>query len=909
MVLFLIAFNRSQQRNTTISVCLKVSEMRYGSVILFVMLTPLLCLLPGHATAEPDHTISAPAGSSLKRKHILLLNSYHQRMTWVKDIVRGVEDVLHPEENSLSLHVENMDSKKHHSAEYYDTFYNYLKIKYKNTNFSLILSSDNNSYNFLRRHRDILFPGVPVSFCGVNGFNYEQIADIDNFTGVAEIVSARETVEMALRLHPNVSRIFVINDYLVTGRAWTHDISRQLRYIPPEISIEYAGNLPISSLMDTIAGLKNDTLILLGSYFSDKNGRYFTYEHIGEMLSKASKVPVYCLLQFNIGKGVIGGKVISGYYQGRAMAGVGRKILSGLTAQNIPVIERGSNKTIFNYRQLKRFNLKESKLPPQAIIINRPHSFYDDYKTQIQVFIVSIAILLLTILTLVFNIRKRIAAEEALRHSEERFRQLANAGWEAISIHKDGLLLQANEVFFDLFGYSREELIGKQIMELIFTPECLEIVKEKVKKKDLNPYEVTGRHKNGSLFPMEIRVREMKHEGNNIRMAAMRDLTERKAMEEKLSQSLKLEAIGTLAGGIAHDFNNILSAILGYSELTLLHLPEDSQAENHLKKVLDAGNRARSLVQQILTFARESKEELQPVQVSLVVNEALKLLRASLPASIEIKKQINSDSLILGDPTQIHQIVMNLCTNAGKAMPNGGILSITLTETTADDTLLAKYPEMKKKRYLQLTVQDTGSGIAPEIKNRIFDPFFTTRSKESGTGLGLSVVHGIVKNCQGIITVASELHCGSTFNIFLPVIDHKVLSVSPAPGPLRRGTEHILFVDDENSLVEIAETFLERLGYRVSGFTSSMEALEKFRATPKAFDLVITDMTMPKMTGDILSRKILAIREDIPIILCTGFSEQISEKKAREIGIKTFLMKPVNQKTLTRTIGDILDTV
>ncbi|WP_457576426.1 hybrid sensor histidine kinase/response regulator [Desulfomarina sp.] len=882
--------------------------MRYGSgPILFFMLTLMLCLLPGHATADPGQSSPAPAINPLESRHILLLNSYHQRMTWVKDIVRGVEDVLRPDENNLSLHVENMDSKKHHSAEYYDIFYNYLKTKYKNTKFSLILSSDNNSYNFLRKHRDVLFPGVPVSFCGVNGFNYEQIADIENFTGVAEIVSARETAEMALRLHPNVSRIFVINDYLVTGRAWAHDISRQLRHISPDITIKYADNLPIGSLMKTIAGLEKDTLILLGSYFSDRDGNYFTYERVGEMLSKASRVPIYCLLRFNIGKGVIGGKVISGYYQGRAMAVISRKILSGTPAQSIPVIEQGSNKTIFNYNQLKRFNLKESRLPPQAIIINKPHSFYDEYKAQIQVVTVSIAILLLTILTLVFNIRKRIAAEEALRTSEERFRQLANAGWEAISIHEDGHLLQANKVFFDLFGYSREELIGKRIMELIFSEECLEIVKEKVKNKDLGPYEVTGKHKNGSLFPMEIRVREMKHEGKNIRMAAMRDLTERKAMEEKLSQSMKLEAIGTLAGGIAHDFNNILSAILGYSELTLLHLPENSQAENHLKKVLDAGNRARSLVQQILTFARESKEELQPVQVSLVVNEALKLLRASLPTSIEIKKQIISDSLILGDPTQIHQIVMNLCTNAGKAMADGGVLSITLTETTVNDPhLLAGHPEMENKRYLQLIVKDTGSGIAPEIKNRIFDPFFTTRSKESGTGLGLSVVHGIVKNCKGIITVTSEIRCGSTFTVFLPVIDREIQPVSSVSSPPRGGTGHIMFIDDESSLVEIAESFLKRLGYRVSGFTSSMAAIEQFRTSPEDFDLVITDMTMPRMTGDNLSRKILAVREDIPIILCTGFNEQISEKKAREIGIKAFLMKPVDQETLAGTIENIL---
>jgi PAS domain S-box-containing protein len=872
---------------------------RYGAITFF-LLTTVLCLFISQAGAAIEK-------NPLKTKHILLLNSYHQRMTWVKDIVRGVEDILQPEKNGLSLHVENMDSKKHHSPEYYDIFYNYLKIKYKNTKFSLILSSDNNSYNFLRKHRDILFPGVPVSFCGVNGFSYEQIAELPDFTGVAEIVSARETVEMALQLHPDASRIFVINDYLVTGRAWTHDISRQLRHISPDITIEYSDNLPINLLMRKIAGLTSDTLILLGSYFSDRDGNYFTYERIGEMLSRSSKVPIYCLLQFNIGKGVIGGKVISGYFQGRAMAGVGRKILSGLGAQSIPVIEKGSNKTIFNYHQLKRFNLKTSSLPPEAIIINRPYSFYDAYKIQIQVVIVSIIVLLLTILTLVFNIKKRTAAEKALRLSEERFRQLANAGWEAISIHENGVLLQANELFFDLFGYTRQEFINKQIMDLIFTPECLEIVKDKIQKKDLTPYEVTGKHKNGTLFPMEIRVREMTHESKNIRMAAIRDLTERKAMEERLSQSLKLEAIGTLAGGIAHDFNNILSAILGYSELTLLHLPDSSPAKKHLKKVLDAGNRAKSLVQQILTFARESKEEQQPVQVSLVVNEALKLLRASLPASIEIKKKIYSDSLIQGDATQIHQIVMNLCTNAGKAMANGGILNVSLTETVPDDTLAAQYPELEKKLYLKLSVGDTGSGIAPEIKNRIFDPFFTTRNKESGTGLGLSVVHGIVKNCNGVITVSSELHCGSTFNIYLPVIQDELKQVNHTPLEPRRGTEHIMFIDDESSLVEIAETFLKKLGYRVTGFTNSVQAVQTFAASPGNFDMVVTDMTMPRMTGDNLAREMLAIKPTIPIIICTGFSQQLNAEEARKIGIKTFLMKPVSLETLTCTIGDILD--
>ncbi|MCF6246122.1 MAG: hypothetical protein L3J69_02050, partial [Desulfobacula sp.] len=280
--------------------------MRIKAVIVLVLLSIFSILF------------SAQAKSSLEPEHVLLLNSYNQRMTWVKDIIRAVEDVLDPDNNNIILHISNMDSKQFYSQKYFNSYKSYLKNKYANNNFSLILSSDNNAFDFLLKNRDELFPGTPVVFCGVNNFMDEQIKESDKFTGIAEIISARNTVEMALKLHPETKEIFVVNDYLETGRAWQRDIDAALADMKEKIKITYAPNLAMDALQATIANLDKDTVVLLGVYFADKEGRYFTYEKVGEMISEVSQVPVYCLLEFNMGKGVVGGEVISGYYQGQA---------------------------------------------------------------------------------------------------------------------------------------------------------------------------------------------------------------------------------------------------------------------------------------------------------------------------------------------------------------------------------------------------------------------------------------------------------------------------------------------------------------------------------------------------------------------------------------------------------------
>ena len=399
--------------------------------------------------------------------------------------------------------------------------------------------------------------------------------------------------------------------------------------------------------------------------------------------------------------------------------------------------------------------------------------------------------------------------------------------------------------------------------------------------------------------------------GQNIGIAHFaKDITEKKEVEKQLRQFQKLEAIGTLAGGIAHDFNNILTAIVGYTQFLTLELEPGSSAEKDAQEVLVAANRAKDLVQQILSFSRSGEQSFHPLRVQSIVKEALKLLRASLPSTIEIKQEIDENCpLVQGDATQVHQIVMNFCTNAYQAMqPTGGVLSVRLTREILAVKSIPDWPGYVPGPYVQLEVSDTGCGITKENLEKIFEPYFSTKSIGEGTGLGLSVVHGIVKIHSGHLTVVSEPRKGSCFTVYLPIIEEQVELPVPETGTATaQGRERVLVVDDEKMLVSMETRMLELLGYTVDGFAGSVEAWEAFCANPDRYDLVVTDMTMPKMTGLDLVRRIRELRQDLPVIMCSGFSEHINEKVLREVGVRYYLAKPMSQAELGNMARRALD--
>jgi len=505
------------------------------------------------------------------------------------------------------------------------------------------------------------------------------------------------------------------------------------------------------------------------------------------------------------------------------------------------------------------------------------------------------------------------------RRGEEERMLLATAIYQAsesiVITDQEGNIQYVNPAFEEITGYSREKVLGEN-------PRLL-----KSGRHDENFYKelwdtitsgktwrgsFVNKRKDGTFYEEEATISPVTDMNGNITnfVGVKRDVSERRRLERMLRQAQKMEAIGTLAGGIAHDFNNILSAIVGYAELAYMDLDPDSPLRGNIEQILAAASRARDLVRQILAFSRQREEEKRPIHVQPIVKEVIKMLRSSLPAYIDVRGEVDPNAgKIMGDPIQVHQILMNLCTNAAHAMrDDGGVMEIKLREIELGHEYIGKPPDARGGRYLKLVVKDTGRGMTPEVMEKIFDPYFTTKSKGEGTGLGLSVVMGIVKEYGGFIDVQSIPGHGSTFKIYLPITtkQERRSELRPQEDEITGNGEHVLLVDDEEILLEIATKMLEILGYQVTSRASPIEALKLFEARSRDFDLVITDMTMPQMTGDKLALKLLKIRPDIPIVLCTGFSERIGEKEARKLGIKQFLMKPFVLKDLGEVVKKAL---
>ncbi|MFH1028354.1 MAG: response regulator, partial [Pseudomonadota bacterium] len=507
---------------------------------------------------------------------------------------------------------------------------------------------------------------------------------------------------------------------------------------------------------------------------------------------------------------------------------------------------------------------------------------------------------------------------ERKRAEEERVR-LARAieqAAEAIFMSDaQWVITYVNPAFERMTGYSRDEIIGKHTR--ILKSHNHEAgyylqIRDALGSDNVWSGRLTTRKKDSSFFEADTTVSAVKDSKGAIinYVSILRDITHELKLERELRQSQKMEAIGTLAGGIAHDFNNILTAVIGYTELAQHKLSKDDAAARDLERVQEASSRAKDLVNRILTFSRQSEYERKPVHVAAVIDEVLSLLRSTIPTTVEIHRHINTPSngdTVLADPTQLHQVLMNLGTNAAHAMRSqGGILSVSLSDYDADTAFVSLYPDLAPGPFVRLTVNDTGHGMEAAVRERIFDPYFTTKKVGEGTGMGLSVVQGIIKNHGGAISVFSEPGQGTTFHVFLPKIVEEITRDVNSKEASFCGTERILFVDDEKVLVDLGQYLLQELGYRVTTETSSLEALKCFHANPDAFDLVITDMTMPGLTGRELARQLLSIRPDIPIIMCSGLTEFINSNEAREAGIRDFFMKPYVASTMAKTIRKVL---
>lgn len=513
------------------------------------------------------------------------------------------------------------------------------------------------------------------------------------------------------------------------------------------------------------------------------------------------------------------------------------------------------------------------------------------------------------------DITERKDAEKSIRNSEAKLNAIFNSTLDGILVAdtESKKFLTGNKAICEMLGYTLQELVELEVDD-IHPAESLRYIHEQFElqaRKEIKiSAEIPVKRKDGTIFVADIVLSPMQISDKNFLIGVFRDATQRHEAEARIRQSQKLEAIGTLAGGIAHDFNNILAAILGYGELALEDSKQGTAVHDELQQVIKAGNRARELIKQILTLSRQTTMETSPQRIQVIVKEVLKLLRATIPTTIEIRQNIDNDcDPVLADPTQIHQILMNLCTNAFHAMEQtGGVLEVALQRIDLAETDERRMPELKPGRYVQLDVIDTGPGMIKDVMDHIFEPYYTTKPLGKGSGLGLAVVHGIVESHGGKIGCKSEPGSGTVFSVFLPVVEMTFETGYEKKPVLPTGNERILFVDDEESLALLGKKKLEPLGYTVFPVTSSTQALQMVQDSPQGYDLVITDQTMPRMSGEILAQKLFAIRPDIPVILCTGFSSVITEELAKSIGIKAFLIKPVDNQVLAETIRKVLDS-
>ena len=513
------------------------------------------------------------------------------------------------------------------------------------------------------------------------------------------------------------------------------------------------------------------------------------------------------------------------------------------------------------------------------------------------------------------DITERKQAEELLRESEEKYRTLYELESDAIFLieNETGKLLEVNKSACDIYGFSREELLQLRNIDLSAEPDKT----KRATRNQLTQVPVRyHRKKDGTAFPVEITARHLKWRGREAHIAAIRDITfrveaesSRAELEKELSHIQKMESIGKLAGGIAHEFNNILSIIIGSNELIIDELAEGSRTRKNAEEIRVAALRAKDVVRQLLTFSRKDDIDKKPIDIGSVVKGAVKLIRSSTPSNIDIRLKISDDvEPILGNATQVNQVLINLCSNATDVMlPKGGVISIELNNEIYGGKGVRFPANLEFGRYVKLLVKDNGRGMNKETLGRIFDPYFTTKEIGKGTGIGLAVVHGIIKGHNGFIAADSEPGKGTEFTILFPAYEGRIKRGSELPVVLPVGNERILLVDDEPALLKLGKRRLEKLGYTVETSTDPLQALGIFKADPHEFDLIITDMAMPGMTGDQLGAEIFKIRSNMPVMLCTGYSEKISERQAFDLGICSFAMKPLDEIDFANRVRKALD--
>jgi two-component system, cell cycle sensor histidine kinase and response regulator CckA len=862
---------------------------------------------------------------------ILILHSYHKGMLWTDAISRHLTDALRRIEPAVEIYEEYMDTKRYAGPEHRDRLSRLYRFKYTDRRLSAVVTSDDNAFRFALEHRDSLFPGTPIVFCGVNNLDvYRENVNhpLNNITGVVEAFDARTTLELALQLHPETQTVSIINDRTTTGRSNRMLLEALSREFSQRVNFQWLEDISMPALLDTIEHLPDRNLILLMSFNRDRETRVFSYLESIRLIAARANRPIYSVWGFYLGRGIVGGMLTSGASQGETAATLVEKILDGQPADTIPIIESSPNQAMFDHRLIERYGIPTDRLPPGSVIVNKSFRFYDRYKWYLWGGALVLIAELFIILLLVLNIRKRHRVEDHLNQSKERYRQIFENIQDAYyEVEMDGTIIEASPSIENVLGYPRTAFIGLQIQSLYVDPGARRPMLDLIlNQRRIVDHELKLLNPSGT--PVDIAISALIIGADNGRPAkivgSLRDISRRKnaertrqALQQELERSKRMEALGLLAGGVAHDLNNILSGIVTYPELLLLDTQLPPNIRETVATIQKSGQRAAAVVDDLVTISRGFAGHHHPLDLNAVVEEFL-----ASPEHHDIcqrypESRLRKD-LAVGLPavpgSKIHVLksLMNLVINGFEAIGgsgHGGEICI-MTGQRQLASPVQGYETIQPGNYALLTVTDNGPGIPSKDIEHVFEPFYSKKILgRSGTGLGLTVVWNTMQDHRGHIDLQSNRR-GTSFALYFPTTQEApTLETKPQPVPIRRGHgESILVVDDEALQRQIASQLLSALGYRPTVVASGEAAVQYIKENH--VDLVLLDMVMPLgMNGRETYLQMNRIRSGIKAIITSGFSENGDVRGAQEAGAGSFLHKPYTMEALAEAVHAILPPV
>ncbi len=867
-------------------------------------------------------------------RNVLCLHSYH-KAAWTDALNRGYDSVLLARSDVTMLY-EYMDTKKAHTPEYLRLLKTLYQTKFRGMEFDLILTSDDNALRFALAHQSALFGDAPIVFCGVNNYHPELLPANGLVTGVVEEGDFRDTMEIAMRVRPGAKTVFTICDSTATSKLNLREFRSVLQERYPQLELETSLDMTVDELRQTLSSMRPDNFAFFIAFWRDAAGTSVSPETLGELFRECP-APVFGRSEWMIGRGMCGGKCVSGFHQGEAAAQMAATILDGTRPDAIPVNTSSPNKFMFDYGEMLRHGITASDLPEGSIINGRPKSgIHLSVRRMAEIGVILLLLVLLATTLLVLLVVRHRSAQR-LAESERNYREIFNATDEAIFIHDmpSGRVLDVNRTMLDMYGFSREEVLSLSPDELSEgrPPYSSREAQERIQRAldATQVFEWRARHKDGSLFWVEISLRRSSVAGKDRVIAVVRDIGERKSAErreaeakERLARWERMESLGALAGGVAHDLNNILGPLVALPELLMEDLgavsagDEDAlqRLRSDLTELADGARRAAGTIRDLMAIGRRADTGREPVAVAPLLTafldskEAQHLRKNHPQVALELEPSGGLPA-VLGSASHIHRIVGNLVRNAFDAMPTDGGRVTVSARCTSLANRYAGHEIVPAGEYVVISVRDTGQGIPEEFLGRIFEPFFSKKMQTpvSGTGLGLAIVRSLTKGLDGYVDCRNDR--GAVFEIFLPVT-HEEAASDQGASPIQKGSEKVLVVDDEPAQANLARRILQELGYTVSVVTTGTLALERIARLDRnddSVDLVVLDAVMPAdISGIETLRRIRASHPNLAVVMVSGYASETDMAVAHRLGAG-WLAKPYLPEQLAMSVRNALDTI